>query len=212
MSALAADQLKLKPEDIEYQDGKFWAKGNPETHASWQELASLSRNRGGGPVSGFGSVTRMQAAPSFAAHVADVEVDPETGKVRLLRFTSFQDVGKAINPVQVEGQMQGGAAQGIGWALTEHYFYEGGKLKNPTLLDYRIPTALDLPMLDTEIVEAPASDGPYGARGVGEVPIVPPPAAIANAVHHATGVRMTDLPLTPERVLRGLRGLASSVR
>ena len=206
MKALAADQLKLSEDDIAYADGVFSAKGNPETSLPWDELAARSRTRGGGPISGYGASGRLKGAPAFAAHLADVEVDPDTGKVRILRYTCFQDVGKAINPAQVEGQIQGGAVQGLGWALSEYYHYEDGKLRNPTLLDYRMLTALDLPMLDTEIVEVPADDSPYGARGVGEVPIIPPAAAVENAIYQAAGVRLTQLPMTPERVFWALHG------
>jgi xanthine dehydrogenase molybdenum-binding subunit len=206
MKALAADQLKLNEDDIEYADGAFSAKGNPETTLSWDELASRSRTRGTGPISGYGTSGRLKGAPAFAAHLADVEVDPDTGKVKILRYTCFQDVGKAINPAMVEGQIQGGAVQGLGWALSEYYHYEDGKLRNPTLLDYRMLTALDLPMVDTEIVEVPADDSPYGARGVGEVPIIPPAAAVESAIYRAVGVRMTQLPMTPERVFWALHG------
>jgi xanthine dehydrogenase molybdenum-binding subunit len=128
-------------------------------------------------------------------------VDAETGKVRILRYTAVQDAGKAIYPPYVEGQIQGGVAQGIGWALTEGYVYDDeGHLRNASLLDYRMPTALDLPMIDTIIVEVANPNHPYGVRGVGEVGIVPPPAAIANAIYAATGVRLRDLPMTPARV------------
>ena len=134
--------------------------------------------------------------------VVDVEVDPDTGKVDILRVTIVQDAGKAIHPAYVEGQMQGGVAQGIGWALNEEYFYnEKGDLVNASLLDYRMPTCLDLPMIETVIVEVPNPGHPYGVRGVGEVPIVPPPAAVANAIYDAIGVRLRDLPMSPGRVL-----------
>ncbi len=200
LKAHAAEQFQVKQDEVEYAQGNFWVRENQEQTIDLVTLARGTTRRGEGPVYGYGSVTRLQSAPQFAANVVDVEVDPETGKVTILRHTTFQDVGKAINPAQVEGQMQGGAAQGIGWALTEYYDYDGGILKNPTFLDYRMPTALDLPMLDTEIIEVPASDGPYGARGVGEVPIVPPAGALANAIYNAVGVRMHDLPMTPEAV------------
>ena len=198
LKAHAAEQFDVTPEEVEYANGTFWVRENQEQSADLTTIARNSTRRGTGPVCGYGTVTRLQAAPQFGANVVDVEVDPETGKVAILRYTIFQDVGKAINPAQVEGQMQGGAAQGIGWAITEYYDYDKGVLRNPTLLDYRIPTALDLPMLDTEIIEVPASDGPYGVRGVGEVPIVPPPAALANAISRAVGVRLHNLPMTPE--------------
>ena len=140
--------------------------------------------------------------PCFAGHVVDVEVDPETGKVEILRYTAVQDVGTAIHPSYVEGQMQGGALQGIGMALTEEYFYgDDGVMRNSSLLDYRMPTALDVPMIDTILVEVPNPGHPYGVRGVGEVPIVPPLAAVANAIHDAVGVRMTKLPASPRALL-----------
>ena len=196
----AAAQFQVDSSEVEYSQGKFWVKENPEQTVPLATLAQNSTRRASGPICGYGTVTRLQPAHQFAGHIVDVEVDPETGKVTILRYTTFQDVGKAINPVQVEGQMQGGAVQGIGWALTEYYHYKKGMLQNPTLLDYRIPTSLDLPMIDTEIIEVPAPDGPYGVRGVGEVPIVPPAAALANAIYRATDARMYNLPMTPEEV------------
>ncbi|MCS7207146.1 MAG: xanthine dehydrogenase family protein molybdopterin-binding subunit [Dehalococcoidia bacterium] len=198
--ALSKPDRRFTAQDIEYAEGKFWVRSDPELAMPWRQVASLTRTRGTGPIVGTGTVTRLQPANEFAAQVCDVEVDPETGKVKILRFTAFQDAGKAINPVQVEGQMQGGAVQGIGWGLFEYYAWDKGKLRNPTLLDYREPTALDVPMIDTCIVEVPAPDGPLGVRGVGEPPIVPGPAALANAIYRAVGVRMTKLPMTPEAV------------
>ena len=141
--------------------------------------------------------------PGFATHIVDVEVDPETGKVQILRYTAVQDVGKAIHPSYVEGQMQGGVTQGIGWALNEEYFYDkDGHLLNASLLDYRMPTALDLPMIDTMMVEVANPGHPYGVRGVGEVPIVPPAAALANAIYNAVGARTdqtADVPAADRR-------------
>ena len=134
-----------------------------------------------------------------------MEVDPETGGVTVLRYTAIQDVGRAIHPSYVEGQLQGGAAQGIGWALNEEYVYsETGTLENPGFLDYRVPVASDLPMIDTVLVEVPNPRHPYGVRGVGEVPIVPPLAAVANAIYHACGTRMSHLPASPPRLLAAL--------
>jgi len=142
---------------------------------------------------------------AFGAHICDVAVDPDTGKVDILRYTVVQDCGTAIHPAYVEGQMQGGAAQGIGWALNEEYFYDAaGVMRNSSYLDYRIPTCLDLPELETIIVEVPNPIHPYGVRGVGEVPICPPPAAIAAAIHQAVGVRLHDLPMSPSRVLSAI--------
>jgi xanthine dehydrogenase molybdenum-binding subunit len=199
----AAEQLEANLEDIEYADRRFFVRGSPQKAATLQELAKASV-MGSGPIIGKGTATRMGLAHEFAVHIADVEVDPDTGKVKIIHYTAFQDVGCAVNPTQVEGQMQGGTVQGIGWALTEEYAYDKGILRNPTLLDYRMPTALDLPMITTEIVEVPAPDGPYGIRGVGEVPIVPPPATIANAIYRAIAVRMHELPMSPERVRRAI--------
>lgn len=203
----AAARLECAAEDVEYVEQRFQVKGIPDRAIGLAQLARLTMVEAGGPVITEGVTQRMPAAPTFAAHVADVEVDPATGKVSVLRYTAFQDVGRAINPTQVEGQMQGGAVQGIGWALTEgEDFDERGWMRNASLLDYRMPTALDVPPIDCVIVEVPAPDVPYGLRGVGEVPIVPPAAAVANAVARAIGQRAAHMPMTPERVLRALRG------
>jgi len=157
--------------------------------------------RTGGPISAEASLNAQGAGPGWGAHMCDVEVDPETGNVTVLRYLVVQDVGRAIHPSYVEGQMQGGAAQGIGWALNEEYIFDPkGEMENPGFLDYRMPVASDLPMIDTVMVEVPNPRHPYGAKGVGEVPIVPPLAAVANAVSAAIGVRMTDLPLSPPKI------------
>ena len=138
--------------------------------------------------------------------MVDLEVDAETGKVTILRYTAVQDVGKAIHPSYVEGQIQGGVVQGIGWALTEGYFYdEEGSMANPTFLDYRMPTTLDLPMVETILVEVANPASPHGIRGVGEVPLVPPPAAIANALADAIGERLVELPMSPDKVAEALQ-------
>ena len=145
------------------------------------------------------------SAGSYASNIVDVAVDPDTGKVDILRYTAIQDVGTAIYPVIVEGQIQGGAAQGIGWALNEEYvFSEDGTMLNSSFLDYRMPTSLDLPMIEAVIVEVPNPGHPFGVRGVGEVPIVPPMAAIANAVYDAIGVRISRLPINPSTVLEAI--------
>jgi CO/xanthine dehydrogenase Mo-binding subunit len=139
-------------------------------------------------------------------HICDTEVDPETGQITILRYTALQDVGRAIHADYVEGQIQGGAVQGIGWALNEAYVYnQAGVLDNPGFLDYRMPVASDMPMIDAVMVEVPNPAHPYGVKGVGETPIVPPLAAVGNAVSHATGIRMRDLPITPDRVYGLLR-------
>jgi xanthine dehydrogenase molybdenum-binding subunit len=160
---------------------------------------------GDGPIVGEGAVPSRLPLPGVAAAVAEVAIDPDTGKIELTRLTMFQDVGKAINPLAVEGQMQGGAVQSVGMALWEEIMWdEAGQVRNPSLLDYRKATFADIPAIETVIIEAPGSDGPYGARLVGEPPIIPPAPAIANAVANALGARVCDLPITPERVWRAL--------
>ena len=159
----------------------------------------------GGPISANAALNAQGAGPGFGTHICDVEVDPETGRVTILRYTAIQDCGKAIHKAYVEGQIQGGAAQGIGWALNEEYIYdEKGRLDNPGFLDYRIPVASDLPMIEAVIVEVANPTHPYGVRGVGEVPIIPPMATVANAIEGAIGVRMTELPMSPPKVLAAL--------
>jgi CO/xanthine dehydrogenase Mo-binding subunit len=175
------------------------------------ELASQMDDTTAGPVVASASVRAEKWGAAFAAHIVDVEVDPDTGKVEILRYTAVQDVGTAIHPDYVEGQVQGGVAQGIGWGLNEEYFYDQqGRLANASFLDYRMPTTLDLPMIDTVLVEVPNPNHPFGVRGVGEVPIVPPPAALANAIYRAVGVRMTVLPMSPGRILEALAGRDSA--
>ena len=175
-----------------------------EQWLSFEELAGKLHETGG-PVVGRATVDPAGPTNAFGVHIADVEIDPETAKATVLRYTAIQDAGKAIHPSYVEGQMQGGAVQGIGWAFNEEYFYgDGATMHNASFLDYRMPTALDLPMIDTIIVEVPNADHPFGVRGVGETPIVPPPGALANAVHAATGVRMTELPMSPPRLWKAM--------
>jgi CO/xanthine dehydrogenase Mo-binding subunit len=168
---------------------------------SFAELAAML-DRTGGPVTGVGNVNVREWGGAFGAHMVDLEVDTETGKVSLLRYTAIQDVGTAVHPAMVEGQIQGGAAQGIGWALYEGYAYDAeGRMLNPTLLDYKLPTTLDVPPIEPVIVEVPYHKHPFGLRGVGEMPILPPPAAIANALYRAVGVRADQLPMTPAHIL-----------
>jgi len=168
------------------------------------ELAAKMAHTGG-PIVGRASLYAPMAGPGFGVHICDLEVDPETGQSRVVRYTAFQDVGKAVHPSYVEGQMQGGVAQGIGWALNEEYIYNAdGVMENPGFLDYRMPVASDLPMIETVIVEVANPLHPYGVRGVGEVPIVPPLGAVANAMRDVTGIRFTELPLSPPRVLAAI--------
>ena len=200
----AALLWETQPEDVDYVDGVFTSKKNPEDKLSFKELAGKLMSTGG-PVSASAHSDPKGTGPAFAGMIVDVEVDPETGKVDLLRCTTFQDVGKAAHPSYVEGQMQGGAVQGIGWALNEEYFFnDEGTMANSSFLDYRMPTSLDLPMIDTVMIEVPNPGHPYGLRGVGEVPIAPPPAAIANAISRALGTRITRLPMSPGAILETL--------
>jgi CO/xanthine dehydrogenase Mo-binding subunit len=204
MKSRAAKFWDRKPANVEFGDGSFFSKSDPELKIGFRELASkLSET--GGPVAAVGTVNISDAGGAFGAHMVDVEVDPETGKVDVLRYTAVQDVGRAIHPSYVEGQIQGGAAQGIGWALNEEYYMtDEGVMVNSSFLDYRMPTALDLPMIETVLVEVPYPTHPFGVRGVGEVPIVAPVAAVANAIHDATGMRLTRTPMKPARVLEAL--------
>ncbi len=173
-----------------------------------KEIAALMEENGL-QIQAAITVSPTGSGGAFATHIADVEVDPETGKVDVIRYTAVQDAGKAIHPSYVEGQMQGGVVQGIGWALHEEYVYdEKGQLRNGSFLDYRIPTTLDTPLIETIIVEVPNPGHPYGVRGVGEVPIVPPPAAIANAIFDAVGVRLRDLPMSPRKVCAAVQAAA----
>ena len=192
-----AEIWEVEPETVTINGPCYASNGKS---ASLTEVAKLLSERGRHVAASITAHGR-NASGAFATHIADVEVDPETGKVDVIRYTAVQDAGKAIHPSYVEGQMQGGVAQGIGWALTEEYVYDGiGGLRNPSLLDYRMPTSLDVPEIETIIVEVPNPGHPYGVRGAGEVPIVPPPAAIANAIHQAVGVRLRDLPMNPPKV------------
>ncbi len=202
MGERAALLWDVPVETVSYDKTAFVTSQDPAKRMSFRELAAQLNNTGG-PITGRGNVDAQGWGGAFGCHIADVEIDPETGKVKLLRYTVVQDVGKAIHPSFVEGQMQGGAAQGIGWALWEGYCYDDrGHMLNPGLMDYKQPTALDLPFIETVIVEVPGPNHPFGVRGVGEVPIVPPPAALANAIARAIGQRMDQLPMTPERILR----------
>ena len=199
----AATIWDVSADDIELKDGVFQSSSDPELNMSFNDLAGQLAGSGG-PIVGRASRNAGGmgvGGGSFAGNIVDVEVDPQTGKTSVTRFTVVQDAGKAIHPSYVEGQMQGGSVQGIGWALNEEYYMtEDGAMANSTLLDYRMPTSLDLPMIDTVIVEVP-SDHPFGVRGVGEANIVPPTPAIANAIHGATGIRMDRLPMSPVAIM-----------
>ena len=203
-SQLVARAAKIwdAPEDaVEYADGQVRHKSDPELRFTFKELARQLAATGGA-IAGQSNVDPAGEGNSYAVHLADVAVDPDTGKTEITRYTAIQDAGKAVHPSYVEGQMQGGVVQGIGWALNEEYYFDpSGRMMNPTFLDYRMPTSLDLPMIDTVIVEVANPGHPYGVRGVGEVPIVPPMAAIANGIRQATGLRLDSLPMTPGKIL-----------
>lgn len=200
----AAFIMETEPKNIDMANGVFKDINNPNVSLTFKELASKLDSTGG-PIMGQSTVNPKGVGASAAGCIVDLEVDPETGKITILRFTGFQDAGKAVHPSYVEGQIQGGNVQGIGWSINEEYFYgPQGNFTNHTFLDYRMPTALDLPMIDTVIVEVPNPGHPYGVRGVGEASIIPPPAAIANAIHQATGLRMNRLPMNPTAILEAL--------
>ena len=203
----AATMWGIPLEDVEWQDGQAIAMGDMHSNLpalTLKEIAAKS-GRTGGPIAGHNEVVADGAGMGFASHICDVEVDPETGRSQIVRYTVVQDAGKAIHPDYVEGQFQGAAAQGIGWALNEEYIYgDDGRLQNPGFLDYRIPVCSDMPFIDTKILEVPNPNHPYGIRGVGETSIVPPLGAVGNAIADATGVRMTHAPMSPPRVLSAL--------
>jgi CO/xanthine dehydrogenase Mo-binding subunit len=200
----AARLLESKPEEIDFDSGTFTSKNGGGQLTLSQLAGRLART--GGPVVGRASLDATSAiGNTFATVCVDVEVDRDTGKVQILRCTIALDAGRALHPSYVEGQAQGGVAQGIGWALSEEYVYDQkGILRNAALLDYRMPTCLDVPLIETLVVEVPNPNHPLGIRGVGEVAIIPPMAAVANAIYRAIGVRMKELPMSPPRVLKAL--------
>lgn len=194
----------IDQQEVTFDAGVFSSKSDPELRLSFKEMAGKLDGTGG-PVNSTASVNLSAAGNAFAVHICDVEIDPETGKTDVIRYTAVQDVGKAIHPAYVEGQMQGGAVQGIGWVLNEEYFMtDDGAMANSSFLDYRMPISLDLPMIDTIIVEVPNPLHPFGVRGVAEVPIVPPLGAVPNAVHDALGIRFYETPINPGKILKAL--------
>jgi CO/xanthine dehydrogenase Mo-binding subunit len=210
---VAAERLEANPNDLELADGEVKVKGSPDQSLELSRIASMTTGFGAlyKPVVGKGSIAARKQAPGFTAQLARVEVDMETGNVRLQDFAIVQDVGFAINPLSVEGQMEGGAVQGMGIGLWEEYIYDdSGHMRNAGLLDYRMPTAADVPDIESIIVEVPSEDGPYGARGVGEPSITAGGAAIQNAIADAIGARVTHMPATPERVLRAMGKLGDA--
>jgi CO/xanthine dehydrogenase Mo-binding subunit len=196
--------LQTEPEALSYERGVFRTGSSPGASISLAEIMQATLTDGA--ILETGVSTKLPLGVEIGAHVADVEVDTETGQVTVLRYTAFQDVGRALNPAAVEGQIEGSVVQGLGWALTEGFDYgDDGRLRNASMLDYRMPTALDVPAIEAVIIETPVPDVPYGLRGVGEVPIVPVAGCIANAVARAIGARVTHMPMTPERVLAAVK-------
>ena len=199
-------------------DGVVWEDGHARPASSnvgdfepmsLADIAKVAGSTGGG-ISGHADINAQGAGPGFGTHIVDVEIDKETGLVKIVRYTVIQDAGKAIHPGYVEGQFQGGAVQGIGWALNEEYVYgDDGVLQNPGFLDYRIPVASDVPYIEAVILEVPNPNHPYGVRGIGEVPIIPPMAAISNAIENALGIRLRDQPMSPPRVLKAIDAAAN---
>ncbi len=205
--AIAAEMLEAAVDDLDIEGDRVIVRGVPDKHVSLQKIGQASTDFGSRyePVYGRGR-SALSASPMYAAHVARVAVDPETGEVRVLDYLAAQDVGFAINPAEVEGQIHGGVTQGLGWALFEGFVYdENGQLLTSTLMDYALPHSADGPTIIPLLVEVPSAQGPFGAKGVGEPPVVPVAAAVANAIRAAVGVRVTHLPMTPERVWSALQ-------
>jgi len=213
LRALAAKKWEIDAENVSWEAGQAVpapSAGDGLKPLSLKELAGMATKMGG-PIAGHSEINAGGAGAAFSAQLVDVEVDPQTGFVSPTRYTVVQDVGRAISPDYVEGQMQGGAVQGIGWALNEEYIYdENGRLLNTGFLDYRMPVASDVPMIDTVIIEVPNPNHPYGVRGVGEPCLVPAPAAVANAVENAVGTTMSDLPLSPPKVLKAVESVSGA--
>jgi CO/xanthine dehydrogenase Mo-binding subunit len=210
---VAATRMECSADDLEIENGAAQMKGDPEKSIALTRIGRWTTNFGARypVVVGRGAITATKMAPGFTCQAAEVEVDPDTGEVTVLRYVIAQDCGFAINPLSVEGQMQGGVSQGLGIALWEEMQYDSeGRLLNGNLLDYRLPTARDLPPIETILVEVPSEEGPFGARIVGEPSIVPGAAVIANAVADATGAFVTEAPITPERILRALGKLGGN--
>jgi CO/xanthine dehydrogenase Mo-binding subunit len=206
--AMAADHLEAAREDLEIVERSVRVRGVPDRAVPIAELARLSMQFGAKyePVFGRGSSATIARSPAFAGHLAEVEVDMETGAARVVHHTVVQDVGRALNPAEIEGQIHGAVAQGLGWALLERMAYDpSGQLLSATFMDYALPASDQAPPVDAVIIEVPSEHGPFGARGVGEPPVVAAPAAIVNAIHDATGELFTELPITGETVLARLR-------
>ena len=210
---LASERLGVPQEALGSEDGRVYVLDNAPQGMTFAQLAAASTTSRGGPIIGMASLSNMPYTPVFAAQAAEVKVDRETGNVRVLRYIQAQDVGTAINPMAVEGQLDGGVVQGIGRALTEDQLFdaETGAVRNPSFASYLMPLAIDLPESEIVLINVPAPDGPFGARAVAEPPGFGPPAAIANAIYDAVGVRINELPLSGERVLAALQGRSPDI-
>ncbi|HLF04312.1 MAG TPA: molybdopterin cofactor-binding domain-containing protein, partial [Dehalococcoidia bacterium] len=206
--ALAAERLKLSPDALACAGGRVYVQDNPPQGFTLSQLARQSLTSKGGTIIGLASLSSMPFTPVYCTHAAEVVVDKATGQVRVTRYVQAQDVGTAVNPMSVEGQLEGGVVQGIGRALTEEMLIDPdtGRVRNPSLATYLMPLAVDMPQVENILIRVPAPDGPFGARAVAEPPGFGPPAAIANAIYDAVGVRIKDLPLSAERVLAALQG------
>jgi CO/xanthine dehydrogenase Mo-binding subunit len=211
--AIAADQLEVAPEDLEMADGKVQVAGTPERSIGLDRIAQLSIANMGKypPVLAHGSSAVEERAPGIAAHLARVRVDPDTHEPKVIGYVAVQDVGRAVNPAMVEEQIHGGVAQGIGWALYEGIvFDEDGRVLTGSWLDYAVPTAEKVPAIETVLLEIPSRSGPFGVRGVGEPPVIPGAAAIGNAIKDAVGVRLTEIPMTAQKLHRALTATAAA--
>ena len=206
--ALASEHLDVQPGMLTCAAGRVYVTETPERGVTLAHLARLSLSAASGPIVGNAALSTMPYAPIFSTQAAEVQVDKATGKVRVQRFVQAQDIGLAINPMAVEGQIDGGVVQGIGRALTEEVVIDDGHIRNPSLTTYLMPMAADLPSIENILVQVPSDEGPFGARAVAEPPGFGPPAAIANAIEDAVGVRLKDLPLSAERLLQALQGEA----
>jgi CO/xanthine dehydrogenase Mo-binding subunit len=219
LAEVAADMLEANPADIECRRGKFYVCGVPKKNLLFKEVAAQATfSRHGAPVVGTGFYEPPTVLPDpetkygnispaypFACQIAEVEVDPETGQVTVTNFVGAHDVGRAINPMATEGQIRGGVTQGLGWTLMENMAYENGKVINADFVDYIVPSALDVPEIQPILVEPIEPNGPYGAKGIGEPALNPTMAAITNAIYNATGIRIKELPVSPEKILSELK-------
>ena len=216
---IAAEMFETSPSQLEAREGKIYVKGEPERHLPFAKVAEACvLRRGGAPIVGTGfwvpdtvlpdPVTKygnISPAYPFACQIAEVEVDRETGNVTVVNYTAAHDVGQAVNPVAIEGQIEGGVTQGIGWALMENMVVDQGRVLNPNFRDYVMPGPLDIPPIQSILVEPIDPNGPFGAKGIGEPALNPSPAAVANAIYDAIGIRFTELPITPEKILKALK-------